>query len=682
MKKAPKPNIIWQARLEITSATHAPDSFDGPSGSVPRDDFIVARDRKGNPVSRYGDQCWDLTAYHPRGKTSRLWFRPWGKNAMARKQMLLVREIRWVLFNLIWKRNGTPLAVATLQRCLSALNSLARFAHDNRYRISNVLGDLLVVRQLLEKPDPVVIGVLPSMFITLAELGESEIGFRPLGGATITEIVMAQRKYNACLKQHPPLPPRIYSVFIKNTMQELAEIESIFDRYLRVVDGFCKWLGDNPPKKSVSHDGDTYSRRRGTEGPALRVILEQNGLIEYFLKKDLTFNRQGLLRGLSDIYDACKYSIGVFSGARRDEITYLPYHCIEERRDAGRIDYLLHGYTTKFNNGRLKETYWVTCKEGAYAVGLAQKVADVVYLHTGGVPTKNDRKAQYPLFVSTAYLLSKHTRIPKVTGNRYATAVTRMRKQSERLLARLLPIIEEQDLNDLKRIDPHRAWFSEQKFKPGNRWPLTRHQSRRSLALYASSSGLVTLPSLRRQLQHITETMSRYYARGSQLARNIIGGAKDHFGIEYQEAQSESQALAYIASVLFSDEHLFGAHGIFYERHLKRKGEVAILEDREKTIKLFKKGAIAWQETMLGGCTETAPCEKKALRSMIGCLDCKKAVLKLSKVRRVVAAQEALVADLDPSSVEYRSEKDDLVILRTAQAQMEKQTMSKEHKHA
>lgn len=681
MKNVLKQKILWQPMLEISSGASAPDSFDGPSGSVPPDDFVVARDRKGNPVSYYGDHCWDYTAYHPRGRTCRLWFRPWGQNAMNRKQMLLVREMLSVMFILIWKRSGTPLAVTTLQKFLSALNSIARFANDNCYRISDIFSNLHVMRQLLEKPDPVVLMTLPGMLITLIELGESEIGFQPLGGATLAEIATAQRKYTAVLKQHPPLPPRIYSELIKNTMRELTEIESFIDRYLRVVKVLCQWQGDNPSKIKISRDGNTYNKRNG-ESSALREMLEQNGLVEYFNRMDLDFAREGLLRGLSDIYETCQYGIHIFSGARKEEVCYLPYHCIEKRRNAGHIDYLLHGYTTKFNNGRLKKTYWVTSKEGAYAVGLAQKVADAIYQHIGGTPNKSGRTDKYPLFVSTAYLPFASKIMPKVTDDRHAAGSNRITRHSEVLLSRLLPIIEEQDLHELKQIDPHRAWFSEPKFKPGNLWPLKRHQLRRSLALYASSSGLVSLPSLRRQLQHITEAMSRYYARGSQLARNIIGGVKDHFGIEYQEAQSESQALAYIASVLFSDEHLFGAHGIFYERHLKRKGEVAILEDREKTIKLFKKGAIAWQATMLGGCTETAPCEKKALRSMIGCLDCKKAVLKLSKVRRVVAAQEALVIDLNPSSVEYRSEKHDLEILLAAQARMEEQPMSKERKHA
>ncbi len=80
----------------------------------------------------------------------------------------------------------------------------------------------------------------------------------------------------------------------------------------------------------------------------------------------------------------------------------------------------------------------------------------------------------------------------------------------ESLHLRLFPIIEEEDIKELEDIDPFRAWHTEPEFAIGKRWPLTTHQLRRSLAVYANASGLVRLSSLRRQLQHITREMSLY----------------------------------------------------------------------------------------------------------------------------------------------------------------------------
>ena len=58
--------------------------------------------------------------------------------------------------------------------------------------------------------------------------------------------------------------------------------------------------------------------------------------------------------------------------------------------------------------------------------------------------------------------------------------------------------------------------------------------------MYAHRSGLVTLPTLKRQLQHITQEMSMYYARGSAFAKGFIDTDKTHFAKEWAEAQGLS----------------------------------------------------------------------------------------------------------------------------------------------
>lgn len=56
-------------------------------------------------------------------------------------------------------------------------------------------------------------------------------------------------------------------------------------------------------------------------------------------------------------------------------------------------------------------------------------------------------------------------------------------------------------------------------------------------------------------------------------------------------------------------------------------------------------------------------CDKRPLRSVIACLDCSRAVVKLLKLQLVMKAQQNLVRQLDPAIVEGRAENDDLQIL-------------------
>ena len=90
------------------------------------------------------------------------------------------------------------------------------------------------------------------------------------------------------------------------------------------------------------------------------------------------------------------------------------------------------------------------------------------------------------------------------------------------------------------------------------------------------------------------------------------------------------------------------------------------MKDRETTRRKTERGEIAHKETPLGGCAEPGPCNKKAMRSIVGCLNCAGASIKLSKLNRVIAAQQSLVADLDATTVEWRTENGDLEVMIAA----------------
>jgi hypothetical protein len=208
---------------------------------------------------------------------------------------------------------------------------------------------------------------------------------------------------------------------------------------------------------------------------------------------------------------------------------------------------------------------------------------------------------------------------------------------------RVIPPILQEDLDELSRIDPHRHRVSEPKFQVGGQWPISSHQFRRSLALYAQRSGLVSLPSLKRQLQHITLHMSQYYAKGSAFAADFIGvghGHRDkHFGEEWQETQPVSQFLAYASNVLLEDpENLFGGHTHWLRMRL-RSGDGLMLEDRATTLRRFQKGELAYKVTPVGGCVNPGPCDKNPIDVLhVDCVseNCKHLAGNLKKTERVV----------------------------------------------
>ena len=192
---------------------------------------------------------------------------------------------------------------------------------------------------------------------------------------------------------------------------------------------------------------------------------------------------------------------------------------------------------------------------------------------------------------------------------------------------------------------------------------------------YAQRSGWVSLPSLRRQLQHVTEEMSRYYARGSTRAKNIIGDYKHHFGREWQEAQPVSAAMSYLYNVLLTDDVLFGAHGNWVEKRV-RGPDGTVMIDREATLHRFTKGELAYRETSLGGCASTETCDKLPIGWLnIECVKgCKNFVGRLPKLEQAIVAQTKLINALDRKSAEFRIESEDLEVLTKARDKVRQRT--------
>ncbi|WP_234911211.1 site-specific integrase, partial [Vibrio anguillarum] len=67
----------------------------------------------------------------------------------------------------------------------------------------------------------------------------------------------------------------------------------------------------------------------------------------------------------------------------------------------------------------------------------------------------------------------------------------------------------------LRRSDPEKT------FNIGERWHLTPHQLRRSLAYYLVGMQLADYPQLKQQFSHYSIAMTMYYARNASSFRKM-----------------------------------------------------------------------------------------------------------------------------------------------------------------
>jgi integrase len=629
----------------------------------PAPDFVVSRDIDGRALSHYGDLSWDWTPYEANGASRKLHFCFWENDHPTSETSAILDEQKWLMYLVIWKNLGPPPSAQTVYHYHKLLRTLAKFCYKKSTKISDVLSSSSKIKEMVFMlRRQYYTRCLRGLLSLLGELGESEVGFSVPGQRLAEELKLIASKFGPALEQCSPLPTRIYSHVISNLASEVAAFEAIEQRFF---DAILSVLADPACGRGKSRQyvvAQAMGVRRDPDATTYKDLIKNFEIESYLQARGGHKSIKGLTHTLLGIQVALRLSVQLYSGMRAEEATALKVGCLREEKRWGQIHFLVSGSTTKLNNGKARPATWVTSREGARAIRLAERIARFI---AEVAPTQNMRTSTIPLFISVRYLpfipqqgilQSPMLIAPKLDlGN-----VAWLRK-------RIQPEIGEEDIRELEMIDPHRAWRADVKYRVGAHWTLTSHQLRRSLALYAQRSGLVSLPSLRRQLQHITEEMSRYYARGSIFAKQFIGDIKDHFGNEWQATHSESSALSYLLNVIYSDETLFGGHA-HWVNHRARTDDGKFLVDRKTTMQQFKRGELSYRESPLGGCTKIGECEQTALKWLnTDCLSgCKNLVGHLSKLERAIQAQQKLLTELDSTSIQFRMENFDLDVMISA----------------
>lgn len=653
----------FQAKSQLPSEMAVPDEYDPSKGRIPPDDFVVSRNKDGSALSYYGEFRWDRTPYSSDGRAANLIFIFWNEGELTPQRNHIARELRWLMFVLLFLRSGQCLSNGTLRHYATTLQYVARFCESRSIRIQDLLADpLLIIESLGRRWN--LAHYLSSLIVLLNVLGPDVIGFDVARKKEAVQMLQKlHRAWSVNNKQHSPIPTRIYSSIISALSQELDDFERAAESILQL---FEECASDPLMGRSLESQCTIRSRRDlefKKVFPNFTDLLRKYGLDEYWSTKGYKKSVHGLSTALTEVMVVASLQIQAFTGMRSNEVESLPHHCLDEvkRVEDGRIHYFVKGFVTKHAHGKIKRVQWVTSESGRAAIRIAQRISQMIYNLSGETPKISVKRINsHYLFISPRHVTHRGKNTPAFLNLSIFKA----------LRVRLQPVINEEDMVELEQIDPHRAWRSEEAFQIGKPWTLTSHQLRRSLALYAQRSGLVSLPSLKRQLQHITQEMSTYYGRGSAFARNFIGDDdKMHFGFEWQDTQPVSQFLSYAAHVLLTNETLFGVHPHWITHRLRNSDGVVVF-DRAVTLKRFQKGEIAYRETILGGCVKVGECDRNPLDLLeVECLSthCKNLVGHKKKLERVIAAQSHQVVKLkqiDPKSPEYRHERDNLEVLK------------------
>lgn len=655
------------------SGVCAPDPLPVSNGMSLSLNHVVAYDAQGRPVSRAGDFKWDLSAYTSYGRKCIVYFDYWNNVGGPKSFDILectdarvarIRELQHLMCCRMYPMDGNVLDARGVVTAFFILRRVARFAEQHNLSVRHIFEKSVWLDAFIaEIPD----SECDRFKIWLNFLdrldSDSMLGFHVAKSSRRSQLKERASRYRDSYKQHAPLPTRIYSGLISSLATELDDIEAHRDGLLNLlrdaIHAHREVRRISPDARTIGIGADLFSK---------------HGVEQFFKKRNYRCYTDGLSGVIGEIFQVCILQILTFSGMRQSEARTLPFECMEVESRNGRRHALFVGATTKFNGGRRMRTKWVTTDgDGFRAARLAREFSAAIYESMGVSPSgKETSKDSFPLFVSNDYLPWGRVLKGGAGTTQFRAFFPPFTNERDEFKSRLFPTIGAEDIAELEDIDPFRAWTDEREFAVGCRWPLTSHQLRRSLALYARASGCVRLSSLRRQLQHITNDMSVYYSNGCAFARNFLADDpvefRKHVALEWQDAAVEAQVLAMVWDVLGAAEPLHGGAGVYYEQRRKSGS----LMSREQVEKAIRAGTLGYKAHPLGACIKVGPCEKKMGLDFIevACAseNCKNLIGKHSRIIQVIKAKRGMLACIDKTTLTYKFEMEELHELEKVEA--------------
>jgi len=611
------------------------------------ENFIISQNKNGEVVSRYCDDIWDLSPY----KMNPSQYPVLHFKKRIQDENHIVEAKRLILLLLLFGagKNGSKFSAASIQKyldhvivpitnfALAKKTSISQLLSDNKKLLEYITSDQLYTKNRIMN--------LSALLTLLDRLDNKISGIEFKREKKIFDILLYKRRdHERKTKQTLLIPSRILSETLKKRWEQIDEIEEAIENIVSFLDNY---LGNELFAASCRvKQANNWTRNKNVIPWSDAV--KQYQLDDFFTKYGIR-NRQFFRKLFLKIQGTCAHLIHAYSGMRAGEVLNLKTSCIKIVNTTTGITHIIS--TTSKLEGANKPASWVTSNEIQRVINILRQINFVIAKH------HNLDVDCLPLFIkSSTFEVASKIHIGEIE-NLYLNV---LRQEDQLPLDKSTLLLTADDMNELNEIDYNR---NTEDLNVGEPWVFTWHQYRRSLAVYSIRSGLVSLGVLQIQLKHLFREMTLYYGNGASYAKKLFDMPKEHIANDIDMLKPEVEALVYIKEVIFADEQLFGVHGTFIEKNLKidiAGQQTYLLENREKTIKQFKNGEIAYKETAIGGCVSLEACDYALTRSIVACPGCDSGIIKKSKLNNVIDEQKEFIKLLDKDSIEYRTEMRDL----------------------
>lgn len=618
-------------------------------------DFVISRNSRGEIISYYKDNTWDLTPYSR--KIINIHFKTILDND-------LINEAKRILFLYLFITEGRGSAHVSGETLngfyLMGLKPIIDFIFLKKITLKQFFENNKYINDYLIHIEKGYLYTCIYFQSILSLLNKTRFSH---SGINYNESKNNKRKlgklietYNKSMNQTEVIPVDIYAKAAHMRWKHIDEVE-------KNIKGLVNYL-----KEMIENEDFAYSikgmkvNKNGTMKRWANVenfVSWEDAMNKYnlkaFFKKHNVNCRQQVQKLIRLIQGTCRHLIHMYTGMRDNECRTLESDCFLESDHE--FPHRIQGIETKIN-GKPTKQVWITHPEIKRVINILNSISNPIYeFYTPYLKKK-------PLIISPGFLLNQKR--GKYFEYQAATAKSLGKNSSseieldyEQILVKQFHIDDE-----LIVIDPNRDWNNHKWLKVGNPWNFTSHQYRRSLAVYALGSGLVSLFALKEQFGHLLADMTAYYGNGYLRAKNINGiEDKDHIANYIKRNAAYIEAMTFTKEVSLTDEILFGGGGIFLDKYAVAKTSKArnlILQDLSLTIKQVENGELRWHSTEIGGCVTLDSCDKYLFpTSFLSCIKCEYSVQKISKIENIIKIQENFVNEIakkELNSITLRTE--------------------------
>lgn len=537
------------------------------------------------------------------------------------------------------RKTGKPLRLPQVHSINNTLRNLTEYCERNKIEANALLMSPELLQGFLQRMPPSQIRSLlvVGRAIHSNNLLKHSISISP---NALNLLIEKNADYRSASEpaQTPIIPSRILAKIylqctttIKDYQKNNKQIKNLIDKAAHDSD----YARSKPKNK--------YTKEAYSNHTNFLQAMEAHNLSALALKYSLS-SVTNIINFLSTVQYCAKNLIHLFTLMRDHEALNLKPDCIEPIEGWNQQALYVITTTTKLM-ASAQVLKWITIPAVLRPLDALRSVHNTI------APYSPEGACRNWLFISPGHIPFSSGKAP--TDHNRRTFVD----------PNLPPIkITDQDIRELESIDPHRNWRGDKNFRIGAPWKLNSHQFRRSIAVFAGQSGLITIQSLKRLLQHLTRMMSIYYQKGCSANNYNIGLADPQLAKDLAKGKAEADSALYIRSVIQSNEMLGGFHG---KRVMQQKAsDVWILDSDGKFQQSVRMKLQACEPTCFGVCTNPDPCDKRANSNILSCPGCEHCTVVESVIDESIQDLAWDLKHLKMGSVEYRAEEANLMDLK------------------